>query len=70
MKSGWKQGQRVRCHGIVYTLIDVYEGDWLGEAYYELSLQDDDGNVVVQAARNCSVVAEPPADAATEEVTP
>ena len=64
MKSGWKKGQRVRCHGAVYTLVDVYEGDWLGEAYYELALQDDDEKVTTQLARYCSVIAEPP-----EEVT-
>lgn len=68
MKSGWKKGQRVRCHGTVYTLVDVYEGDWLGEAYYELALQDEDGKVVTQSARYCSVLSEPPDDA-TEEVT-
>ncbi len=69
--SKWKPGQRVK-HGAspaTYTLVEAVEDEWLGEPFFVLTLRDDAGMVKTVMETYCVVLAEPPADDATEEVT-
>lgn len=68
----WKPGQRIR-HGaspVIYTLVTVHEDEWLGEPFHVLTLRDDTGLVKEVVESYCVVVAEPPDDVPTEEVSP
>jgi hypothetical protein len=70
--SKWKPGQRIK-HGaapVVYTLVQAVEDEWLGEPFFVLTLRDETGLVKEVLETYCVVLAEPPEDAPTEEVTP
>jgi hypothetical protein len=70
--SKWKPGQRIK-HGaapVVYTLVQAVEDEWLGEPFYVLTLRDETGLVKQVLETYCVVLAEPPDDDVTEEVSP
>jgi len=40
----WKPGMRARIpSGEIVEVFEVYEGDWLGEAYFEVHVRDANG---------------------------
>jgi hypothetical protein len=52
----WKPGARVRFNGREFTIIEAYEGKFLGSPYYDLIVVDEAGNVETPPARFCSLV--------------
>lgn len=52
----WKPGARVRFSGREFTILEAYEGHFLGSAYYDLIVIDAEGNVETPPARFCSLI--------------
>ena len=57
----WKPGARVRFNGREFTIIEAYEGRFLGAPYYDLIVVDDEGNIESPPARFCSLIEAVPA---------
>jgi|APGre2960657373_1045057.scaffolds.fasta_scaffold727622_2 hypothetical protein len=56
----WKPGMWARNAVGVYEVLEVYEGDWLGEPYFELLIRDGNETRIV-IAHGCSPAEKPDA---------